>query len=577
MHRFSNQSRLQSALILSLSLVGIGATAALVPSSQFFTSHAQTFTSPSPDLIAREELYQPGEFIIVFKEGQTPSDIQNQVDRRAQQSESLIGKIQVTAEDASLRLKGEPKPEEIQQELERIEDRFKLDIAEESTSIPNTFALSFEEVRTAEDTAAVIDAYKDLPVEHIQPNFTYYLATTPNDPDFPKQWGHTMIQTPKLWDTHTSSGTVKIGVIDSGIDRNHPDLVQNVVSSKPIAPGCINDGDSVGHGTHVAGVIAATTNNSQGIAGVVWNAQLYGYCVVGANGQGSSLTIAEGIYQAIEDGMQVMNMSFTGPTLIGQDRAMTEAIQEALDADITIVTVAGNCGRISRGQHPDNPACYWGSDADRYMPGAHPDTISVTAIGPQFEHPDYANTGTSIDVAAPGGNPSNGSSSCKSDGSDCIYSTWDRYLTCPSTGTKSSYCSMSGTSMAAPHVTALAAMLKAMNPSAKPREILNMINSGTRDLGTADKDPIYGYGYVDAFRTITRQISPTPPASTSPSPTIPADCLEARKRGDYNCNGVVSIEDFELWRQDYLVQKATIVEFEWFRAGFTALFNTLSE
>ncbi len=538
-------------------------------------AQAQSITSPSPDLISREELYQPGEFIVIFKEGRTPADIQAQIERRAQQSETLIGRIQKTAEDASLRLKGEPQPEAIQEELQKIEDRFNLDVSEESSTIPNTYALSFEDVTSAKDTSAVIEAYKDLPIEHIQPNFTYYLATTPNDPDFPKQWGHSMMQTPKLWNTHTSSGSVKIGVIDSGIDRNHPDLAQNVVSSKPIAPGCINDGDSVGHGTHVAGVIAATANNSQGIAGVVWNARLYGYCVVGANGQGSSLTIAEGIYTAIEDGMEVMNMSFTGPTLIGQDRAMTDAIQEALNANITIVTVAGNCGRISRGQHPDNPSCYWGSDADRYMPGAHPDTISVTSVGPQYEHPDYANTGMSIDVSAPGGNPSSGSSSCKPDGSDCIYSTWDRYQKCPSTGASSPYCSMSGTSMAAPHVTALAAMLKAMKPNAGPREILNMINTGARDLGTNDKDPIYGYGYVDAFQTITRQISPSPSPTVSPSPTMPADCLEARKRGDYNCNGIISIEDFELWRQDFQAQKATIVEFEWFRAGFTALFNTL--
>ena len=217
------------------------------------------------------------------------------------------------------------------------------------------------------------------------------------------------------------------------------------------------------------------------------------------------------------------------------------------------------------------------------MPGSHPDTISVTALGPQNQHPSYANTGRSIDISAPGGNPTGGSSTCKLDGSDCIYSTWDRYKACPASGAPSGYCPLSGTSMATPHVTAIVAMIKSINKTLSPREVLNLINSSGHDLGNFDFDPIFGYGRVDAYKAVQLAlggVDPTPtttgtptltPTGTTgtPSPSVPPTCQQARMRGDYNCDGTINIVDFEMWRQDFEAGKSTLVEFEWFRSGFT--------
>ncbi len=574
MGTFMKAYRLAFLAILTLTLIYT------VTLSFTHKSQAQASATPPEDIIARPQLYTQGEFIVRYQADKSPADVQAQVDRRAQLAQTVLGRIRKTSEDISLSLRGEEKPEDTLSSIEAVEKEFNVLVAEPTAQKSDTYAYSFQAVDSPEDVQRVIDAYSELPIEYIQPNYNYYLNSIPNDPDYPKQWGLPMIEAPQMWDIQTSSSSIKVGIIDSGIDRNHPDLAQNVVKSVPIASGCINDGDANGHGTHVAGIIGATANNFQGIAGVTWDVDIYGYCVMSPNGTGSSLTIAQGINRAVEDGVDVINMSFGGPIMVGTDHEVEDAINNALSKNIAIVVSAGNCGNIPPGQHPDNPTCFWGSDADKYSPGNHPDTISVTALGPQSEHPLYANTGRTIDVSAPGGNPPGGSSTCNPGGTDCIYSTWDRFKSCPVTGALQGYCPISGTSMAAPHVTAIVALMKSIDRTLKPREVLNIINSSAHDLGTNEHDPIFGYGRVSAFKAIQitrdRRTTPTPsgtvtPTSTTgtPTPSVTPTCQDARMRGDYNCDGFINLVDFELWRQDFVVGKATLVEFEWFRAGFT--------
>jgi subtilisin family serine protease len=337
----------------------------------------------------------------------------------------------------------------------------------------------------------------------------------------------------------------------------------------PIAPGCINDGDSNGHGTHIAGIIGATTNNGAGVAGLNWNVGLLGYCVVSPTGIGSSLTIAQGVQQAIKDGADVINLSLGGPILPGMDRSVEEALHDAAAKNITIVAAAGNCGHLPPGQYPNDPECFWGGNADKYMPGADPQVINVAAIGPSNEHPKYSNTGSTISVAAPGGNPSAGSTSCLPDGSDCVYSTWDRFRKCPSGGVQQ-FCPLAGTSMAAPHVTGVAALLKSFNKSLPIGQIRNILNSTADDLGTNGKDPLFGYGRVDVAGALERvSTGGTPMPTITPTPSTAPNCVVQKQKGDYDCNGVVNLGDFETWRQDFTTSKATLIEFEWFRAGFS--------
>lgn len=515
-----------------------------------------------------EGTYQTGEFIIQFEPGNTPKDIDRAVQIREDRAESIVGKLQNTQETLRLSLLGQDTPEEIQNNFTAAAEAFDLTTAKPVPQLNNTYIYSFADTTSPQDIQKVVEMYEDLPITYIQPNYTYYLNVIPNDPEYAKQWGLQRIKSELGWDLQKGSSTIKVAIVDSGIDRNHPELSKNVIKSMPIAPGCINDGDSNGHGTHVAGIIGASTNNSAVLAGLNWDVTLMGYCVVSPSGVGTSVSIAQGVQQAIKDGAHVINLSLGGPILPGMDRSVEDAIKDASAKGITIVSAAGNCGHLPPGQYPNNPECFWGGDADKYMPGADPRVINVAAIGPNNEHPKYSNYGSTIAVSAPGGNPPSGSVSCNLDGSDCIVSTWDRFKPCPQTGSIQSTCSLSGTSMAAPHVTGLVALLKAQNPALAPSHILNIINSTADDLGTNHKDPLFGYGRIDVIEALQRALGTNP--TTRPSPTTPTDsCATKKQKGDYNCNGIVNLGDFESWRQDFSESKATLTEFEWFRAGFS--------
>lgn len=545
-------------------VVSIGILLAwLAVSGQRYPIHAQTSPIELPTTA-----YAQGEFIMYFEPGKSPDDIASAVEKREARSDSIIGRLQNTQETLRLSLSGQDTPEKIQQQFIQAAESFNIKSSYEAPHADNTYVYTFTDVHTPEETQQVIETYKDLSATYVQPNYKYYLTALPNDPDYAKQWGLQRIKSEPGWDIAKGSAQVKVAIVDSGIDRNHPELSKNVLKSVPIAPGCINDGDSNGHGTHVAGVIGATTNNTAVLAGLNWDVTILGYCVVSPSGIGTSITIAQGLQQAIKDGVDVINLSLGGPILPGMDRSVEDAIKDAAAKGITIVSAAGNCGKLPPGQYPQNPECFWGGNADKYMPGADPRVINVAAIGQNNEHPTYSNTGSTIAVSAPGGNPLAGSTSCLADGSDCILSTWDRFKACPSTGSIQNTCPLAGTSMAAPHVTGLVALLKSVNKNLIPSHILNIVTSTADDLGTGSRDPIFGHGRINVFEALQRASGTT--TSPTPIPSIsPTECLTQKQKGDYNCNGIINLGDFESWRQDFTTQKATLTEFEWFRAGFS--------
>lgn len=529
-----------------------------------------TFAQISPDIAPGT--YFEGEFIVRYQENKTPEIISDQVDLRAQRAETLVGRLQNTQEDVSASLKGEKTPEELQSSLAQLEETYNATRIQQLPTDSQMYIYTFDGVQSPDSIQEIRDAYQEAPIEYIQPNFKYYLSAIPIDTDYPKQWGMKLIKAESGWDIAQGLSSVKVGVVDSGIDKNHPDLIRNVIKSEPIAPGCVNNGDSNGHGTHIAGVIGATANNVQGVAGLNWDVSILGYCVVSPSGIGSSLTIAQGIDKAVADGVDVINISLGGPIQTGQDRSVEEAIDRALAKDITVVAAAGNCGTVPPGYHPERPECLWGGDANKYMPGSHAGVINVAAIGPQNEHPAYSNAGSSITISAPGGNPQGGSATCQISGADCIYSTWDRYKNCPATGALQAYCPVAGTSMAAPHVTGLVALMKGINKGLTPGRIMNMINSTADDLGTNDKDPIFGYGRIDVPEALQRAKATVTSTPTTPTPAPTGlQCPQQKQLGDYDCNGLVNIADFEAWRQDYILGKANLTQFEWFRAGYTEI------
>ena len=176
------------------------------------------------------------------------------------------------------------------------------------------------QVPEGEEQALVERLNADPAVEYAEPNYVYYAFgngptsadVTPNDPEFTKQWAHTQIHSAAAWDIGTGSAGVTIAIIDSGIDLEHPDLLDKIVPGYDFIDDDANPWDTYGHGTHVAGIAAASTNNGRGIAGMDWQARIMPVRTLGTDGSGPTSAIVNGINWAYQHGAQVLNLSLGG-------------------------------------------------------------------------------------------------------------------------------------------------------------------------------------------------------------------------------------------------------------------------
>ncbi|MDI6784990.1 MAG: S8 family peptidase, partial [bacterium] len=287
-------------------------------------------------------------------------------------------------------------------------------------------------------------------VKRVDEDLVYHATGKPPPPAQVLPWGIGTVKAPSAWSI--SQGTaVKVAIMDTGIDLTHPDLQPNIKGGyNPIKPNKSANDDN-GHGTHVAGSVAAV-NNAIGVIGVAPQVNLYAVKVLNAAGKGFLSDIIEGLQWCIENKMQVVNMSF------GSDYGNTseyEAIYAAFTSGITLVAAAGNDGYANS---VDYPAVY-------------PEVIAVTAIDRSLKFASFSSYGPEVDITAPGVQ---------------IYSTYK--------GSK--YATMSGTSMASPHVTGVVALRLAQNPNQSPAEIKLALQSTARDLGLPFGQQ--GAGLVDA-------------------------------------------------------------------------------
>jgi subtilisin family serine protease len=257
---------------------------------------------------------------------------------------------------------------------------------------------------------------------------------------------------------------VKVGVIDTGIDLKHPDLQANIKGGYNAINPLKSANDDNGHGTHVAGIIAAL-NNTIGVVGVGPNIDLYAIKVLNANGSGYLSDVIEGLDWAVANGMQVVNMSLG----TSQDvQSFHDAIVRAYNAGVTIVAAAGNSG-----------------GAVSY-PAAYPEVIAVSATDQNNQIASWSSRGPEVDLAAPGVN---------------IYSTYKGQ----------SYATLSGTSMAAPHVSGAAALIidtkkcdLNLDGVCTPAEVQQRLEQTAIDLGTPGKDNLYGSGLVNVYNALTQ-------------------------------------------------------------------------
>ena len=299
--------------------------------------------------------------------------------------------------------------------------------------------------------------------EFIEPNYIYKSSEVPNDPDYSKQWNLRSINVESAWDETKGSG-ITVAVIDTGISPV-PDLKDTqFVNGYDFVNDRIEAFDDAGHGTHVAGTIAQSTNNNYGVAGIAYEASLMPLKVLGASGGGTVADIAEAIRFAADNEADVINMSLGGA---GESKLMEEAINYAHQKGVVLVAAAGNANQ--------NSASY---------PARYPHVIGVAALDSAGIKAPYSNFGAGVDISAPGG----------SEVGKILQETID-----PETG-EPVFIGYQGTSMAAPHVAGVAALVKASGIT-EPDEVLRVLKQSAR---VVQEDPLnhFGAGHLDASEAV---------------------------------------------------------------------------
>ncbi|OGM20610.1 hypothetical protein A2771_01465 [Candidatus Woesebacteria bacterium RIFCSPHIGHO2_01_FULL_38_26b] len=315
---------------------------------------------------------------------------------------------------------------------------------------------------------------RNLFVEYAEEDYAAEKLDVPNDPELSKQWGLSKINADSGWDISHGNSNVKIAVVDTGINYNHPDISSKIeLSVNCTSSSCSRyfTSDPDGHGTHVAGISAGITNNGVGIAGIGWDSKLFSVKVLDDSGSGYYSWIANGIMWAADNGADVINLSLGGSL---SSFTLENAVNYAWNKGVVIVAAAGNRGSTSR-----------------TYPAYYSNAIAVAATDSTDKKASFSNYGSWVEVASPGVS---------------IYSTYG-----------SGYEYLSGTSMATPFVSGLAALIKAKNPAFSNSQIRGKLESSSDAIsGTGF---YWTYGRINACKALDCILGVTPTLSPTSSPT----------------------------------------------------------
>jgi len=308
---------------------------------------------------------------------------------------------------------------------------------------------------------------------------------TPNDPYFSggmssQEWGETRDQANYAWSVTTGSNSVTIAVIDSGISPTQPDLQAQLVPGWNVLTNSSNTTDTYGHGTKVAGVAAAATNNGQGVAGYCWGCRLMPIKVYNTSAGAYQSNVASGITWAVDHGANVINISLAGTS---DSTILNSAVSYAISHGVTVVAAAGDSGLGG------NPKEY---------PAGIPGVISVAGSQQTDSLYSYSESGSWVDIAAPGGQ-----------------------VTTLNSG---SYLSVGGTSIAAPAVSGIVGLMLSVDPAATTSQIDNALFTTTQPLAGTRQ---VAYGRVNAYQALlaiaavasSGSLTQSPPSNVT-APTI---------------------------------------------------------
>ncbi|GIW23517.1 MAG: hypothetical protein KatS3mg068_2524 [Candidatus Sericytochromatia bacterium] len=288
-----------------------------------------------------------------------------------------------------------------------------------------------------------------------------------DDSQAKNQYHLDIIDLNKAWKTTLGKSNIKIAIVDSGIDLNHPDLRKNLIKGKNIIEPNKQPMDDNGHGTHVAGIVGAVANNGLGVSGVAPNCSIMPVKVL-TNGKGSDIDIAEGIVWATDNDADIINISIG---IYTKSKPIEKAVKYALSKNVVIVSSAGNDSKSSK----------------IHLPSMIKGVIEVSATDKKDKFATFSNFAQQISVSAPG---------------DKILSTLPTYNTEITAKVGKKYGILSGTSMASPIVAGIAALIKSKDNSLSNTEIKRIIEYSSVDLGKKGYDPYFGYGRVSAYNAL---------------------------------------------------------------------------
>lgn len=389
----------------------------------------------------------------------------------------------------------------------------------------NAYSMKFASVEIQakwETLMAIKELHKDSAVVFAEPNYIYQPQAIPNDEYYPFQWHYPLINLPAAWDVTTGSPDVVVAVVDTGVLLNHPDMqgqltddgvdfISNIAMAAD-GDGADSNADDVGdsngsrpssfHGTHVAATIAGASNNSIGIAGVAWDVKIMPLRALGVGG-GSGYDINQAVRYAAglsndynispDKPADIINLSLGGS---GYNQSVQNTFNEIRNSTSTIVVAAaGNDGTNQLG-----------------YPASYDNVISVSAVGLGKNLAPYSTWGSRVDIAAPGGN-----SSADLNGDGYVDGVLSARADDSSGSIVMSYSFLQGTSMAAPHVAGVLALMRSVNPDITAGQIDNMLATGelTDDLGSAGRDDLFGHGLINAYKAVLAASSagdgPPPP------------------------------------------------------------------
>ena len=369
-----------------------------------------------------------------------------------------------------------------------------LQSADAAGTVGTVPAVGARVVRAEGSASATAGALSDDPaVEYAEVNRRMHAAVVPNDPLFARQWALQVINAPAAWDARAlagfpSGGGPVVGIVDSGVRTTHQDLQGAIAgclsASTTDAGSSVSDGgceDQNGHGTNVTGTIVARAGNGIGTAGLAFNSTAIMCKALDANNVGLMSDISACIVALRDRGARIINLSLVGPPSETLYRAVAYAYGGGDGA--LVVAASGNDGTTNVN-----------------YPAGYPEAMSVAATDNTDSHPAFSTSNADVEISAPGVG-----------------------IIGPYNASDTSYAIFTGTSMAAPHVSGLAALLATVNPSLNAAGLRSVIESSAVDLGAPGLDPVFGYGRIDVARAVAAagasvaEPAPQPPAEQPPA------------------------------------------------------------